>query len=225
MNVLITGAGNVGRHLAHILAREGHAVTLIDQDPAALGHSRKEERVVEVRGDACEPEVLERAGIRAADVVVAATGDDEDNLVVANLAKFEFQVPQVVARIKNAENAWLYEPDIGVDVAVSAPHIMAQLIEERVALGDVIRLLRLEQGRIVLVEATLPEGSPVAGKKVRDVPWPADAVLLAVIRDTHVIRAGLDTVIQAGDQVIAIADAGQVQALHRVLGTPPPRHH
>ena len=135
---------------------------MIDRDESRLAQARAGvRRDASSHGDATEPSLLERSGIRAADVVVAVTGHDEDNLVVANLAKFEFEVPHVVARVKNALNAWLYEPDMGVDVLVSAPHTIAQLIEEQVAVGDVVQLLELAHGQAALLEATLPEHSPL----------------------------------------------------------------
>jgi len=132
VKILVVGGGNVGLHLAGMLREAGHAVTLIERDAVALARVRGRGQASIVAGDACDPEVLEAAGVRGADVVVAVTGRDEDNLVVANMAKFAFDAPQVVARIKNAENGWLYRPDMGVDVAVSAPDIIAHLIEERV---------------------------------------------------------------------------------------------
>ncbi|HYL36489.1 MAG TPA: TrkA family potassium uptake protein [Bryobacteraceae bacterium] len=220
MKVVIAGAGDVGQYLAHILLRSRHEVTLIEKNPACAQKAGEEAGLSVVRGDACEPSVLELAGIRGAEVVVAATGNDEDNLVVSNLAKFEFRVPQVVGRIKNAANAWLYGADLGVDIGVSAPHIISQLIEERVTLGDVVRLLKLEQGRIVLVEATLPPESPAAGKTVGDVSWPPDCVLVAILRGTHVVPATAVARMQPGDQILAIAGVDQVDALHRRLGTP-----
>jgi trk system potassium uptake protein TrkA len=136
MNILIAGAGNVGRYLAHILVEADHVVTVIERDDLVVERARQESGARIVHGDASEPSVLETAGIRGMDVVVAATGDDEDNIVVSNLAKFEFEVPHVVARVKNALNTWLYEPDIGVDVVVSAPHTIAELIERQVVLGE-----------------------------------------------------------------------------------------
>ena len=131
------------------------------------------------------------------DVVVAATGHDEDNLVVSSLAKFEFGVPQVVGRVKNASNAWLYEPDMGVDVLVSAPHTIAQLIEEQVAVGDVVELLQLPGGQAALLEATLPADSPVVGSVVSDVAWPPDCVPAVVIRGARVLPAPGETVLQS----------------------------
>ena len=222
MRVLIAGGGNVGRYLGRILVRNDHEVTVIDHDESRLGQAREESGAMVVLGDATEPALLERSGIRAADVVVAATGHDEDNLVVASLAKFEFEVPHVVARVKNALNAWLYEPDMGVDVLVSAPHTIAQLIEEQVTVGDVVQLLDLAHGQAALIEATLPEDSPVVGRAADEIAWPPDCVFAAVIRDTRVLPAPDKLVLAAGDRVLCITDVAQMEPLHRLLGTTPP---
>jgi len=136
MNILIAGAGNVGRYLAGILVEADHTVTLIERDPAQVERARQESGARVVGGDASEPSALEKAGIRGVDVVVAVTGDDEDNIVVCNLSKFEFEVPHVVGRVKNALNTWLYEPDIGIDFAVSVPGTIARLIEEEVGITE-----------------------------------------------------------------------------------------
>lgn len=222
MKVLVAGGGNVGRYLARILVRAGHDVTVIDLDAARLDRVREEAGATAVHGDATEPALLERAGIRVMDVVVAATGDDEDNLVVSSLAKSEFGVPQVVGRVKNASNAWLYQPDMGVDVLVSAPHTIAQLIEEQVAVGDVVELLQLPGGQAALIEATLPEGSPVAGSVVSEVAWPPDCVPAVVIRGARVLPTPAATVLQVGDRLLCVTDVAQMQPLHRLLGTVAP---
>jgi trk system potassium uptake protein TrkA len=222
MKVLVAGAGNVGRYLARILVRSGHDVVVIERDETRLARAREESGASVVHGDATEPTLLEASGIRAMDVVVAATGHDEDNLVIASLAKFEFGLPQVVARVKNAMNAWLYEPDMGVDVLVSAPHTIAQLIEEQVAVGDVVQLLDLAEGRAALLEVTLPDRSPVVGSLAREVAWPPDCVAAVVIRDSRVLPAPGEIVLQAGDRLLCVTDVAQMEPLHRLLGTTPP---
>lgn len=222
MKILVAGGGNVGRHLARILVRAGHDVVVIDRDAARLDRAREESGATVIQGDATEPSLLERSGVRVTDVVVAATGHDEDNLVVSSLAKFEFGVPQVVGRVKNASNAWLYEPDMGVDVLVSAPHTIAQLIEEQVAVGDVVELLQLAGGHAALLEATLPGDSPVVGRVVSEVAWPPDCVPAVVIRGARVLPVPGETVLQAGDRVLCVTDVAQMEPLHRLLGTVAP---
>jgi trk system potassium uptake protein TrkA len=223
MKVLVAGAGNVGRYLGRILVRSGHDVVLIEQDHARLDRAHEESGATVVAGDATEPALLEESSVRAVDVVVAVTGHDEDNLVIASLAKFEFGVPQVVARVKNAMNAWLYEPDMGIDVLVSAPHTIAQLIEEQVAVGDVVQLLDLAQGRAALLEATLPEHSPVVGSPVREVAWPPDCVPAVVIRGSRVLPAPGEIVLEPGDRVLCVTDVAQMEPLHRLLGNVRPQ--
>jgi trk system potassium uptake protein TrkA len=222
MRVLVAGGGNVGRYLGRILVRDDHEVTVIDRDQSRLDQAREQSGATVVLGDVTEPSLLERSGIRAADVVVAVTGHDEDNLVVASLAKFEFEVPHVVARVKNALNAWLYEPDMGVDVLVSAPHTIAQLIEEQVTVGDVVQLIELVRGRAALLEVTLPEHSPVVGRLAGEVAWPPDCAVAAVIRGTRVLSAPGELVLEPGDRVLCVTDVAQMEPLHRLLGTTPP---
>jgi len=220
MNILIAGAGNVGRYLARILIQADHTVTVIERDDRVVERARQESGARVINGDASEPSMLEKAGIRGIDVVVAATGEDEDNIVVANLAKFEFEVPRVVARVKNALNSWLYEPDIGVDVVVSAPHTIAQLIEEQVVVGDVIQLLRLPEGRSAIVETTLPDGSRLVGRTITEIPWPDSSVPVAVIRGTQVLPAATTTQLTAGDRLICLTDTMQAEALHHLVARP-----
>jgi trk system potassium uptake protein TrkA len=151
------------------------------------------------------------------DVVVAATGEDEDNIVVANLAKFEYEVPRVVARVKNALNTWLYQPDIGVDLVVSAPHTIAQLIEEQVAIGDVGRLVGLAEGGAAIVETTVPADSPLAGRAIGDIEWPPDCVPIALLRASRILPASPGTTIEPTDALLFLTKSGQAEALHQLL--------
>lgn len=220
MNILVAGAGNVGRYLARILAEAGHTVTVIERDEPVVERARHESGARVIHADASEPSELEKAGIRGMDVVVAATGDDEDNIVVANLAKFEFEVPRVVARVKNALNTWLYEPDIGVDLVVSAPHTIAQLIEEQVVFGDVVQLLRLPEGQAAIVETTVPEDSQLVGKSVAETSWPPGCVPTAVVRASQILPASADTRLSPGDKLICLTDVAQAEALHHLVAHP-----
>ena len=164
MKVLVTGGGAIGRHVAADLVVRGHEVTLIEQDRATVEDLRQEIPEVSVMlGDACEPWVLDDADLVHTDVVVAATGDDEDNLVTALLAKQEFAVPRVLARVNHPKNEWLFTDQWGVDTAVSPPHMLTSMVEEAVTSGDLVQLLRLEGGRISIVEMKLEADSPAAG--------------------------------------------------------------
>jgi trk system potassium uptake protein TrkA len=206
VRVVITGGGAVGRHLASDLEGRGHDVTLIEQDPAVVNKARDWAPGVDVQlGDACEPWVLQKASLSTAEVVVAATGDDEDNLVTSLLAKQEFAVPRVLARVNHPRNEWLFTQQWGVDAAVSPPHILTALVEEAVTVGDLVRLLNLEGGRIALVELRLPPDSPVAGRALYELRLPPDAAIVAVLRDGHVVIPQPETVLAGGDEILALS--------------------
>src|SRR2546427_1331616 len=207
MRVVVAGAGNMGRQLALDLSDRGHDVTLIEQETAPAPRARHElpDSVTVLLGDACEPYVLEEAKLGQADVIVAATGDDEDNLVISLLAKQEFAVPRVLARVNHPENEWMFTEQWGVDTAVSPPHILTALVEEAVSVGDIVRLLKLQRGKVTLVELTLREGSKVAGRPMYELRLPLDSAIVAIVRDDHVLIPQPETVLAAGDELMAIA--------------------
>jgi len=219
VKVVITGAGNVGRHLATDLANRGHEITLIEQDKAVATRAKQDvpETVNTVLGDACEPYVLEEAKLGEADVIVAATGDDEDNLVTSLLAKQEFAVPRVLARVNHSSNEWMFTEQWGVDAAVSPPHILTALVEEAVTVGDVVRLLKLERGKVTLVELTLEPGSNVVGRPIYELRLPLDSAIVAIIREEHVVIPQPETVLAEGDELMAIARPEVEDDLRRAL--------
>ena len=205
MRVVISGAGAVGRHLAGDLAKRGHSVTLIEQNPDVLETAKEWAPDVDHQiGDACEPWVLEKVQMNTADVVVAATGDDEDNLVTSLLAKQEFGVPKVLARVNHPSNEWLFTEQWGVDAAVSPPHILTAMVEEEVTVGDLVRLLPLERGGISIVELTIPPDSPTAGRPLYELRLPPDCAIVAIIRGGHVVIPQPETVLADGDEVLAL---------------------
>jgi trk system potassium uptake protein TrkA len=218
MRVIVSGAGAVGRHLAADLADRGHDVTLIDQDADVVEKVEQWAPGVNViHGDACEPWVLEQADMAQAEVVVAATGDDEDNLVISLLAKQEFAVPRVVARVNHPKNEWLFNENWGVDVSVSTPHLILALTEEALSVGSLVRLLQLEKGRARLVEVTLAPDSPVIGPTIRELNVPRDSTFVAVVREEHVVVPRGDTTFQAGDEVIALVTPDSEDEIRRML--------
>jgi trk system potassium uptake protein TrkA len=219
MKVVVAGAGNTGRHLALDLSERGHEVTLIEQETAPAARARHDlpQAVRVVLGDACEPYVLEEAQLGQADVIVAATGDDEDNLVVSLLAKQEFAVPRVLARVNHPENEWMFTEQWGVDTAVSPPHILTALVEEAVSVGDIVRLLKLQRGKVTLVELTLQEGSEVVGRPMYELRLPLDSAIVAIVRAEHVVIPQPETVLAAGDEVMAIATPEVEEDLRRAL--------
>ena len=217
MRIAIAGAGNVGTYVAGDLHAKGHEIILIEQNKEIVQQLKHELDVVWVVGDACELYTLDTAVLTSCDVVVAATGDDEDNLVISLLAKQEFGVRRVVGRVNHPDNEWLFTESWGVDVAVSTPHLLTSLVEEAVSTGDLVRLLKLEQGKVALLEVTLAEGSPAEGKTVGDLEMPPDCSLVAIVRDRHVITPSSDTQLSAGDEVLALATAEAESDLREVL--------
>ena len=202
MRVAIAGAGNVGTFIASDLKEAGHDVLVIEQNPDLVARLRPGLDVKWFIGDACEVTSLHEAGLAEVDVVVAATGDDEDNLVVSLLAKQEFAVPRVVARVNHPKNEWLFNEAWGVDVSVSTPHLLTALVEEAVSVGSLVRLLQFEDAR--LVEVTLAENSPAAGQQIAGMGVPRDATIVAVIRERHVIVPRGETTLQPGDEVLVL---------------------
>jgi trk system potassium uptake protein len=218
MRVAIAGAGNVGRSIAQELIENGHDVMLIEREPRMLRPDRVP-AAEWVLADACELSSLQEAQLSRCDVVVAATGDDKVNLVVSLLAKTEFAVPRVVARVNRAEDEWLFTEQWGVDVAVSKPRLMAALVEEAVTVGDLVRLMSFRQGEANLVEITLPPAAPYVGHAVRDVPLPRDSALVAIVRGKRVLVPGPDDPLEAGDELVFVCTVeveDQVRAV--VLG-------
>jgi trk system potassium uptake protein TrkA len=204
MKVTIAGAGNVGISIASDLKDAGHQVLLIEQDADLVAKLRSTLDVSWYEGDACEVSTLHHAGMANSDVVVAATGDDEDNLVVSLLAKQEFAVPRVVARVNHPKNQWLFNESWGVDVSVSTPHLLTALVEEAVSVGALVRLLQFAQGQARLVEVTLADDAPVKGQPLSKIGMPRDATIVAIVRNQRVVVPRGDTVLQANDEVLAL---------------------
>src|SRR3954452_10379712 len=217
MRVTIAGAGAVGRSIAGELLANGHSVMLIEKDGRKV-RTRAVPGAEWVQADACEVTSLEEAQLATSDVAIAATGDDKANLVFALLAKTEFAVNRVVARVKEPRNEWLYTESWGVDVAVSTPRVLAALVEEAVTVGDVVRLMSFRKGAANLVEITLAEDTPWVGKPLREVPLPRETVLTAVLRGERVITPSPDEPLEAGDELLFIAHAEVEEELQRVLG-------
>jgi len=217
MRVAIAGAGNVGTFIATELVGNGHTVLLIEQNPTVASKIQPLDGM-EVRvADACEVSSLKEAGLETVDVVVAATGDDEDNLVVSLLAKQEFAVPRVIARVNHPKNEWLFNETWGVDISVSTPHLITALVDEAVSVGRLVRLFQLERGQVQLVEVTLADDAPVANQEIRNIDVPRDATLVAIVRDEHVVMARGDTLLLPGDEVLALVTHDSEEPVRRML--------
>jgi trk system potassium uptake protein len=216
MRVAIAGAGAVGRSIAGELLENGHEVLLVDNAPTAISV----ERVPQAEwllADACEITSLDEAALQRCNVVIAATGDDKVNLVVSLLAKTEYGVPRVVARVNNPKNEWLFNESWGVDVAVSTPRLMSALVEEAVSVGDLVRLLRFSHGDANLVELTLPEESALAGTAVGEVEWPQDTSLVTIIRGTRVLTPSREDALEVGDELLFVAAQAREGQLEDLL--------
>ena len=222
MKMVIAGAGSVGRAVALELLDHGHEVTLIDKKPDQL-------RVASVAdaewvlADACSPEALSEAGLREADVVLAATGDDKANLVISLLAKTEFAIPRVVARLNNPKNEWLFNASWGVDVPVSTPRIMTALVEEAISVGTPVKLFAFNSAQAAMYAFVLPENSPIIGKSIADVAFPPRVVLSAILRDGEPFAPQADDQYESGDELVFLISArgGQVlDALTQMVTVP-----
>jgi trk system potassium uptake protein TrkA len=216
MRIAIAGAGAVGRSIARELLANGHRVMLIDKDAKKVRPERIE-GADWVQADACELASLEDANLQECEVVISATGDDKVNLVVSLLAKTEFSVRRVVARINHPANEWLFNESWGVDVAVSTPRVLAALVEEAVSVGDVVRLFTLREGQANLIEVTLPVGAPCAGVPLRDVQLPQDAAMVAIIRGSRVIVPTPDEPLEPGDELLFVALPEAEPAIRRAV--------
>ena len=217
MRVAIAGAGNVGLFIANDLHATGHDVQLIEQNPAVVERAIADEGVEWFIADACEVSSLKEAGLERCDVVVAATGDDEDNLVISLLAKQEFAVPRVIARVNHPKNEWMFNENWGVDLSVSTPHLITALVEEAVSVGRLVRILQFERGQARLVEVTLAEDAPVVDRALKDVDVPRDVTVVAVVRGEHVVMPRGDTVFEAGDEVLAMVTPESEEAVRTIL--------
>jgi len=212
MRVAIAGAGAVGRSIARELLENGHEVLLIDQKPSAITVDSVP-RAEWLLADACEISSLDDAALDRCNVVVAATGDDKVNLVVSLLAKTEYGVPRVVARVNHPGNEWLYNESWGIDVAVSTPRLLSALVEEAVSVGDLVRLMTFGQSEASLVELTMPADAPLAGQQVGSINWPADAALVAILREGRVLVPQSQDPLQAGDELFFVTSQDVEQEL------------
>lgn len=204
MRVAIAGAGKVGQFMAADLRARGHDVLVIEQDEDVAARADPGVGITWHVADACEVSSLREAKLELADVVVATTGDDEDNLVISLLAKQEFAVPRVIARVNHPGNAWLFTSAWGVDLAVSTPSLLTALVEEAVTVGDLVRLLNLEGGQIRLVEVTLADDSPAVDRRIVDLDVSREVRFVGIVRNERLISPRGETTLYAGDEVLAL---------------------
>ena len=219
MKVIIVGGGQVGAYLASLLLKDGYFVKVVEMRERQihnLFHDLPADTVIE--GDFTDTKVLEAAGIQQADVVVATTPNDEVNLVVATLARFEFGVKRVIAVANNPKNTWMFTPEMGVDVALTEADLMAHVVAEEMSLGDMMTLLKLNKGQFSIVQEKIHISSSVVGKFIRELKFPPECILVAIIRKKQVIIPRGDTMLMIDDEVIALVNASQVRALADLMG-------
>ncbi len=204
MRALIVGAGRTGAYVAQDLAAAGHEVTVIDQDPTVLATLGAPQGIGLRNGDGCDPEKLEVAGARNAELVVAVTGEDEDNLVISWLAKYVFGAPRVIAKVNNPKNSWLYTSEWGVDAPVSAARIIGTLIEEEARFEELVTLIKLKEGAVSLVEVRITPESAACHRTLDSIGKPSQTRLVAVVRGRELVEPVPELELAEGDEVLAL---------------------
>ncbi|MEI6831215.1 MAG: NAD-binding protein [Candidatus Omnitrophota bacterium] len=216
MYIIIIGAGKVGYFLAKRLCQGKHTVSIVDKDRVICEETAKELEILVINGDGCDPKILEEAGIKRADVLAAVTGDDEDNLIICQLAKETFHLQRTVGRVNNPDNEHTFS-ELGIDVPVDSTKIIAKIIEEEVSFSDFVNLMSFKRGKLAIVRVDLPDDSPVINKEVKDITLPQDAVLVSIVRGEEVILPKGNTVLKPGDDVIALTLIGNEPQLLSLL--------
>ena len=216
MYIIVVGAGKVGYFLAKRLCASKHSVSVVDKDKDVCEEIAKGLEALVIQGDGCEPRILEEAGVARADVVAAVTGDDEDNLIVCQLAKEKFGIRRTVGRVNNPDNEHTFS-ELGIDVPVDSTKIIAKIIEEEVSFSDFVNLMSFKRGKLAIVRVDLPQDSPVINKEVKDIQLPPDSVLVSIVRGEEVIVPKGDTVLNAGDDIIALTLIGNEPPLLNLL--------
>jgi len=218
MYVIVVGGGNTGSYLTRLLLDAGQQVAIIEERPVVMEKLKLElpiESIIE--GDGSSPVVLEKAQISRANVLAAVTGSDETNLVITSLARFEFSVPRVIARVNNPKNSWLFNAEMGVDVFLNQAEILAQLVAEEMSLGDMMTLLKLRRGNYSVVEEKVPPGAKGLGMQLKDIDFKEQCVIAAIIRDGKMTLPRGDSVFMEGDEVVAIASPEGAKSLAELL--------
>ena len=221
MYVIIVGGGNTGSQLAKFLLEDGHRICVIEERPAVL-----EKLVSEIpseaimNGDGSSPATLEKAGIQKAQALAAVTGSDETNLVITSLARFEYKVPRVIARINNSKNAWLFTPEMGVDVALNQAEILARMTAQEMSIGDMMTMLKLLRGKYSLVEEKIASRALAVGTAIKDLSLPSNCIISGIIRQGEIVLPGGTTILEEGDEILALLDDAARAPLEKLLGKP-----
>lgn len=216
MYIIIIGAGKVGYFLAKRLTGSKHTVSIIDKNKLVCEETAREIEALVINGDGCDPKIMEEAGISRADVVAAVTGDDEDNLIICQLAKERFSVQRTVGRVNNPDNEHTFS-ELGIDIPVDATKVIAKIIEEEVSFSDFVTLMSFKRGKLAIVRVDLPEDSPVINKEVKDIILPENSVLVSILRGDDVIVPKGNTILKPGDDVVALTSIGNEPQLLSLL--------
>jgi trk system potassium uptake protein TrkA len=219
MYVIVVGGGKVGYYLTQALQKQGHEVLLLEKSSARAEFLAEHLGEVVRNGDGCEVRVMREAGMQRADVVAAVTGDDEDNLVICQMAKRYFHAPRAVVRVNNPKNESIMRA-LGVEELVNATTIIYNLIEQEVESGEVVPISAIAGGRVEVIEAEVVQESPVAHKLVKDVDLPGDCLMAAIIRGTQIIQPSMTTELLPGDTIVALARPEDEHVLREALSRP-----
>jgi len=221
MFVIVAGGGRTGAQLATFLLSEGYKVRLVENRPAVLAHLHTElPTEIIYEGSPVRPDILEQAGIKQANVLAASTADDATNLSLCFIAREMFNIPRTIARVNNPRNAWLFNENFNVDVALNSANVLASLIREEMSMGDMMTLLKLRRGKYSLVEEKVPAGAKAIGVAIKDMGLPTECVIAAIIRNGNITLPRGDFTFMEDDEVLAIADPVAAQQLSALL-TPP----
>lgn len=219
MKVIIIGGGQVGAYVADLLLKNNCSVKVIENRENVLDKLKNElPQEVIVHGSGTEPNVLESAGIAEADVVAAVTGADETNLVASTIAKFEFAVPRVIARVNNPKNSWLFDSSMGVDVRISQADLMAHIVVEQMDLKNMLTLMKVNTGNYSIVQLVVDSTSEAVHKPVKELVIPTDSLLIAILRGKDVIIPRGDTTIYGDDKILALADENSQIVINKLFG-------
>ena len=221
MFVIIAGGGRTGAQLATVLLSENYQVRVIEHRPELLARLHRElPTEVVYEGSPIDPQVLERAGIRTAQVLAATTDTDANNLVLCYIARKMFNVPRIIARVNNPRNAWLFDENFHVDVALNQANVLAHLIQEEMSLGDMMTLVKLRRGRFSLVEEKIPVGARADGVSIRELGLPDQCVIAGIIRHGKVVIPHGHTTLETGDEVLAVTDQDGARLLAELFAPP-----
>ncbi|OIP38004.1 hypothetical protein AUJ95_07405 [Candidatus Desantisbacteria bacterium CG2_30_40_21] len=218
MNIVIVGGGKVGFRLAGLLVKDKHEIAIVEKNRIVCEDIASDLNILVIHGDGCESRYLEDAGIREADVLATVTGNDEDNIVICQLAKKKFDIPRTVARVNDPKNEHIFHA-LGIDVPVNSTSIIAHIIEEEASMDDFVNLMTFKHGKLALVRVDIQEESTAIDCAIKNIHLPPQSVIVSIVRGEDVLVPGGDTILRKGDDLIAITTIEhEKELLERLLG-------